>query len=119
MKSITLIEFAQTALGVIKWAKDHGADKAAMNTLLKMGKQVIKEPMTVFVLSFDTDAGLGAYVYKTREAADLGLFEYVEECWKAEMGDAPMPANHTEAIEQYFESVENERATVEELEIQD
>lgn len=118
----SLADFTEAALGVIQWAKDHGADKVAMNAMLKMGRTALKNPIPskVFVLTFDNDEGLSSSVHTIRAGADAALFAYVEENW---VGTMPLgtafPPVEADAIDAYFNRDDNDdRAEIEEVEVE-
>lgn len=67
-----------------------------------------------FVLAIDIDESISVWVYSTYEAAKQRLFEYVSKYWASEIDDDyDMPDDPDEAIDRYFDEVENEHFTLE------
>ena len=69
---------------------------------------------TVWILAIDHDYGTNLSAHKTETGARDNLAGYVAEWWHREMGTEPLPDEPDEAIDVYFERVENESYTLEE-----
>ncbi len=119
--SLDLTSAAEMALTQMEQAGKQYSDDPDWQTAfhaLRKALAVPVEPSKVYVLTFDTDAGLGSYVYATRAVADTALFEYVEENWGDVMGvDTVIPADNQAAIDAYF-AKSDDRAEISECEVE-
>lgn len=65
------------------------------------------------VLIIDNDAGLWSKVFPTKDEAKQHLADYVRQWWTREIPTEAIPDDQEEAVDRYFELVE-ERALIEE-----
>lgn len=98
----SLTDFAQAALGVIQWAKDHGADPRAMNALLKMGEQALRQKPRVIIR---LDGGLVADVFASDPQTSVSVLD-------EDVGDVEEPTKE-EATE--FAALREEMKTLTEI----
>lgn len=74
--------------------------------------------MKVWTLTINHKHGSDVSVYVSKEAATIGLAEYVDNWWQREMGDEVRPADNIEAIEAYFDGMNGvETADIHETEL--
>ena len=75
--------------------------------------------MKVFALVIDHATNTTVSVHRTRNGAVAVLREYVTDYWKQDMRNVPMPTDHDEAVDIFFENVEDEGYFIEECTLED
>lgn len=73
--------------------------------------------MKIHVALIEHKYGSAIYAAKTYEGLMKLVYEYVREWWNHEIPNQPMPEDEKEAIDTYFEKVENEWLTTDETEL--
>ena len=75
------------------------------------------EPQQVWVLITETAYGTDISAHRTETGAWDNLAGFVAEWWDREMGSEALPSEPREAIDAYFEMVEDENYTLELVQI--
>lgn len=73
----------------------------------------------VWVLTIEHRHGVSVSAHRSESGAEAALFGYVEEEWKVEMDDRPMPESQGEAVDLYFDAVPDEHRAIHELRVED
>jgi hypothetical protein len=73
----------------------------------------------VYLLRVDHRHGVNSTIHATYESGKRGLLDYVKHSWEWELDNAPMPDDGDETIAKYFELVEDELYTLDQLLVQD
>lgn len=73
--------------------------------------------MRVFTLIISHRHGDDLMVHASEEEAEQAVFKYVSDNWPGEMAGQEMPADHAQAVADYFNTVPDETANIEGHEI--
>jgi hypothetical protein len=87
---------------------------------------ILKQPLKVFTASVDHKHGVNTYMARSEDGTYEELHEYVQEGWEEiesdvafanEVDGFPIPEDHKEAVELYFEHHPNEYLSIEDTEL--